>query len=177
MDGMKMKIIFKIALFLMVLLIIGIATAQVISNINLNLDEETKEVLSRVGDGIGTIETEKLICDEFGENCFNETYIDTLKLTPLGCSNGYCYFKLYEENGINKPFKVKLESICSREGTCNELGESYECCLEWRAETDEEVLAKAQIESKKILNKIVSVTEERESRTKTERFEEMDISI
>ena len=177
---MKKKDIFKtksLILLSLILLIIGIATAQVISNIDLNFNLEDKETLSRVGDGIGLIEKERMLFDENGTNYLNETYIDTLKLIPLGCEGAYCHFKLYEENGINKPFKVKLESICAKEGICLEDGFEYECCLEWRAETDNEVLAKAEIKSKEILNKIVSITKDRESRNKEERFEEMDISI
>lgn len=170
---MKKKFIIKTTLLLMIIFLIGLATAQVITNMNMNLEEEKKETLLSIG--IGEIEKIREICINDSE-CFNETYIDNLKLIPLGCGE-FCHFKLYEENGINKEFKVKLESICSKEGMCEEFGESYECCLEWRAETDEEVLIKAKLKSKEILNKIVSVTEERESRTKIERFEEIEIKI
>ena len=109
---MMKKYIIKTTLLLLIFLFIGLATAQIITNINLNLDTETKEVLSGVGDGIGTIEKIREVCINDSE-CFNETYIDNLKLIPLGCGE-FCHFKLYEENGINKEFKVKLESICSK---------------------------------------------------------------
>ncbi len=175
---MKKKNIFKTTtLLLMILLIIGLATAQVITNINLNLNSEDKLTLLKVGDGIGTVEKVREICINDSE-CFNETYIDNLKLIGEKVNDKFTgNFKLYEEGGINKEFKVKLESICSKEGMCEEFGESYECCLEWRAETDEEVLIKAKLKSKEILNRIVSVTLDRESRQKENRFEEIEVNI
>jgi len=142
---------------------------------NMNLDEETKLTLLKVGKGIGEIEKVREVW--INETCYNETYIDKLKLIPKGCSGGECSFTLFESEGINKPFKIKLESICAKEGMCEEFGESFECCLEWRAETDEEVLIKAEKEMQRILNKIASVTLERESRTKEERFEEIEVNI
>ena len=171
---MKKKFIIKTTLLLLIILFIGLATAQVITNINLNLNQEDKETLLRVGEGIGTIEKVREVCIN-DSDCFNETYIDKLKLIPLGCDD-YCYFKLYEENGINKEFKVELEQICKTEGICEDLGKSYKCCLEYRTEIDEEVLAKAEIKSKEILKHIVEVTKQREIK-RTERFEEVEIEI
>ncbi len=168
------KNIFKISLVLLILLVIGLATAIV--NMDLNLSQENKDILLTVGDGMGSVEKTRELYDENGTNYANETYIDVLKLIPKGCSNGYCHFKLYEENGINKEFQVELETKCAKEGMCEEEGFEYECCLVWRAETDEEVLAKAEIESKKILNHIASVTKQREE-SRTERFEEIEIEI
>ncbi len=172
---MKMKKnIFKL-LILIILLVIGLVTAQLI-NMDLNLSQETKDKLLTVGSGISDVEKTRELYDENGTNYANETYIDVLKLIPKGCGGGFCFFKLYESEGINKEFKVELEKKCKEEGLCNDMGEIYECCLEWRSETDEEVLAKAEIESKKILNHIASVTEQREE-SRTERFEEIEIRI
>ena len=142
----------KIILIPMVLLIVSLVTAVTL-NMSLNLGAETENTLSTVGKGIG----------------------DNLKLIPLGCDD-FCYFKLYESGSINKKFKIELKQVCSKEGTCEDLGESYECCLEWREETDEEVLAKAEKESKRILKHIASVTKQRENK-RTERFEEVEIEI
>ena len=143
---------------------------------SMNFDTETTERLLTVGDGIGYVNKTRMLFDENGTNYLNETYIDFLRLIPLGCDD-YCYFKLFEENSINKPFKIELESICAKEGTCEEFGESYDCCLEYRAETDSEVLLKAEKESKRILKDIVDVTLERENRVSTGRFEEVEIEI
>ena len=153
-----------ILIILGIILLISIATATILSNIDLNLTPETKITLLKVGKGIGNIEKIRVTCDEFGD-CINETYTD--KLTLIGEKvndkfNGN--FKLYEEDGINKEFKIKLENICSKEGTCDDEGMKYDCCLEWREETDEEILIKAEAKSKEILNKIASVTEDRENR-------------
>ncbi len=158
-------------------LMIGLVTAQVITNIDLNLNEETKDVLIRVGKGIGSIQKERMLFDDNGTNYLNETYIDKLKMLEQGCNGNYCYFKLFEEGGINKEFKVELERICAKEGICKEEGEEYECCLEWRAETDEEILTKAETKSEEILNHIVSVTLEREARNKVKRFEDIEMII
>ena len=143
----------KILILLGIVLFVGLVTAEVITNINLNFGMENKRTFLRVGDGIG----------------------NNLKLIHLGCDE-FCHFKLYEKGGINKEFKVELKSICKTEGICEDLGESYECCLEYRAETDEEVLAKAEKESKRILKHIASVTKQRENK-RTERFEEVEIEI
>ena len=167
----------KKTILVLLVLMIGLVTAQVITNIDLNLDAETTEVLSRVGKGIGSIQKERMLFDENGTNYLNETYIDELKLINQNCEGDYCYFKLYEESGINKEFKVKLEKICAKEGMCKEEGEEYECCLNWRAETDEEVLAKAEIKTEEILNKIASVTLDREARNKVKRFEDIEVII
>ena len=164
----------KIILIPMVLLIVTLATAVTL-NMNLNLSTETTERLLTVGEGIGTIEKVREVYDNETDTFYNETYIDFLRLIPLGCDD-YCHFKLYEENGINKEFKIELEQICKKEGKCIEFEESYDCCLEYRAETDEEVLAKAEKKSKEILNHIASVTEQRENK-RTESFEEVEIEI
>ena len=153
----KMK---KTILILMVLMI-GLVSAI---EMNLNLSTETKEVLTRVGKGIGSIQKERMLFDENGTNYMNETYIDNLKRIEQGCDGNYCYFKLFENGGINKEFKVKLKKICSKEGMCKEFGEEYECCLSWRAETEEEITSKADIKTDSILNNIASVTLRRESR-------------
>ena len=155
---------------------IGLVTAVTLE-ISLNLSTETKEVLTRVGKGIGSIQKERMLFDENGTNYLNETYIDELKLINQDCEGDYCHFKLFEEGGINKEFKVKLEKICAKEGICKEEGMEYECCLEWRAETDEEILTKAEIKTEEILNHIASVTLDREAGSKIKRFEDIGITI
>ena len=156
---------------ILVLLVLMISLVSAVT-LNTNLTTETKEVLTRVGKGIGSIQKERMLFDENGTNYANETYIDELKLINQDCEGDYCHFKLFEEGGINKEFKVKLEKICAKEGMCIEEGEEYECCLIWRAETDEEVLAKAGIKTEEILNKIADVTLDREARNKVKRFED-----
>ena len=163
----------KIILILM-LLMIGLVLAI---EMNLNLSTETNIILSRVGKGIGDIEKTRQLFDENGTNYLNESYVDELKLINQDCDGDYCHFKLYEEGGINKEFKVKLEKICAKEGMCIEEGEEYECCLIWRAETDEEILTKAEIKTEEILNHIASVTLDREARNKVKRFEDVEITI
>lgn len=158
------------------LLMIGVVSAVTLQS-NLNLTTETKNILEGVGKGIGTITKERMLFDENGTNYANETYIDELKLINQDCEGDYCYFKLYEEGGINKEFKIKLEKVCAKEETCIEEGEEYECCLEWRVETDEEILIKAETKTEKILNKISSVTLDREARNKEKRFEDIEIII
>ena len=155
---------------ILVLLVLMISLVSAVT-LEMNLSQETKEVLSRVGKGIGTIE--KIIEVYINETYYyNETYIDTLKLINGDCSNGYCYFTLYENGGIYKEFKIELEKICAKEGICIEEGEEYECCLIWRAETDEEVLIKAEAKTEEILNHIADVTLDREARNKVKRFED-----
>ncbi len=169
---MNKKIIITICIFL--ILIFGISALEItITNISL----ENKNALLRVGSGIGTIQKERMLFDEEGINYTNETYIDELKMLEQGCDGDYCYFKLFEEGGINKEFKVMLEKICAKEGICKEEGEEYECCLEWRDETDEEVLAKAETKSEEILNNIASVTLDREAGSKAKRFEDIEVLI
>ncbi len=163
----------KTILILMVLMISLVSAVT----LNTNLTTETKEVLTRVGKGIGSIQKERMLFDENGTNYANETYIDELKLINQNCEGDYCYFKLYEEGGINKEFKVKLTKICANEGMCIEEGEEYECCLTWRDETDVEVLTKAETKSEEILNHIASVTLDREARNKVKRFEDVEITI
>ena len=157
-------------------LMIGLVTAVTLE-MNLNLSQETKNILSGVGKGIGSIQKIRMLFNESGDNYANETYIDELKLINKNCNGEYCYFKLYEESGINKEFKIKLEKICAKEGMCIEFGESYECCLEWRGETDEEILNKAEIKAEEILIKIADVTLDREARNKVKRFEDIEVII
>ena len=156
------------------LLMIGLVSAI---EMNLNLSTETNIILSRVGKGIGDIEKTRQLFDENGTNYLNETYIDELNMLEEGCDGDYCYFILFEESGINKEFKIELEKICAKEGMCKEEGEEYECCLIWRAETDEEILTKAEIKTEEILNHIASVTLDREARNKVKRFEDVKITI
>ncbi len=163
----------KTILILMVLMI-GVVSAV---TLNTNLTTETKNILAGIGKGIGSIQKERMLFDENGTNYANETYIDELKLINQDCEGDYCYFKLFEEGGINKEFKVKLEKICAKEGICKEEGEEYECCLIWRVETDEEVLTKAETKTEEILNNIASVTLDREARGKEKRFEDIEIII
>ncbi len=154
---MNKKIIITICIFL--ILTFGISALEItITNISL----ENKNALLRVGSGIGSVEKIRQLFDENGTNYMNETYIDKLEMFKQECDGNYCYFKLFEEGGINKEFKVKLKKICSKEGMCEEFGEEYECCLNWRAETEEEISSKANIKSESILNHIASVTLRRE---------------
>ncbi len=170
---MKNKIIFGL---IFLILIAGFTIAS-LSNISLNLSPEDKNVLSRVGKGIGDVNKTRESCDEFGV-CINESYIDKLQLQEKGCDGSVCYFKLYESGGINKEFKIKLERICETYGLCKDLEmEDYECCLSWRAETDEEVMAKATDEMNIILDNIVGKTLEREARVNIKRFEDTNITL
>ena len=157
-------------------LMIGVVSAVTLQS-NLNLTTETKNILEGVGKGIGSIQKERMLFNESGDNYANETYIDELKLINKDCNGDYCYFQLYEEGGINKEFKIELESICAKEGMCIEFEEEYECCLIWRAETDEEILAKAEIKAEQILNNIASITLDREARSKEKRFEDIEVII
>ena len=161
---------------ILVLLVLMISLVSAVT-LEMNLSQETKEVLTRVGKGIGTIQKVRMLFDENGTNYLNESYLDELKMVEQGCEGDYCYFILFEEGGINKEFKVKLEKICAKEGMCIEEGEEYECCLIWRAETDEEVLAKAGIKTEEILNHIADVTLDREARSKVKRFEDIEVLI
>ncbi len=165
----------KIIILGIVFVLLIISTIAV--EMQLSLNEETIGILRRVGSGIGSITKERQLFDENGTNYANETYIDELKLINQNCDSDYCYFKLYESEGINKQFKIKLEKICEKEGMCIEFGEEYECCLVWRAETDQEVLSKAEAKTEEILNKIASVTLDREARSKVKRFEDIEITI
>ncbi len=148
----------KTILIILGILMIGLVTAQVITNIDLNLDEETKEVLTRVGKGIGSIQKERMLFDENGTNYANETYIDELKLINQDCEGDYCHFKLFEEGGINKEFKVKIEKICIE---FNETEEGN-YCINYRIQTTQEIQLSAEAQAKKILNHIASVTLRRE---------------
>ena len=173
---MNKKIIIGICILL--IMVFGISALEItITNISL----ENKNALLRVGLGIGSVTKTKEICTydskTLEENCFNETYTDTLKRLEQGCDGSYCYFKLFEDGGINKEFKVKLDMICSNYGMCKDLEESYECCLTWREETEEEILEKANIKSEEILNHIAGVTLEREARVKEKRFEDIELII
>ncbi|KKN22692.1 hypothetical protein LCGC14_0912460 [marine sediment metagenome] len=165
-----MQIKMKTTILVLMILMIGLVSAV---TLEVSLSTENKEVLKKVGKGIGNIEKTRQLYDENGTNYLNETYIDELKLIKLSNNE----FKLYQEGGINKEFKVELEKICAKEGMCIEFEEEYECCLEWRAETDAEVLEKAEIKSKSILNKIASITLDREARSKQRRFEDVEITI
>lgn len=167
---MKKKIF--ILMILLIVLVIGLVTAEILI-MNLSVSKGNKEVLERKG--IGEIEKVREICNE--TICFNETYIDVLQLQEQGCNNGYCYFKLYEDGGIDKPFKIELESICNEMGTCIEFEEEYECCLSWRGETNEEIMIKANAKSEEILNRIAYVTLDRESRGRVKRFDDINVSI
>ncbi len=160
------------------ILAIGFATAT-ISSISLIRNQEDKDILARVGKGIGDIEKQREVCDEFGE-CINETYIDKLQLQEKGCDSNFCYFKLYESGGINKDIQVNLNPVCSKYGMCEdlEMGEEYECCLNYRDLTEEEILVNASKEVNEILNKIISVTLAREQRAeRNKRFEDIEINL
>ncbi len=157
----------------MVVTVIGAITGT----INLNLSQDNIEILKRVGSGIGSIPKIREVYDNKTDTFYNESYVDELQLLENGCDRSYCYFILSESGGINKEFKVKLGRICSEIGICKEFKEEYECCLTWREETDEEILSKVNKKVEEILNNIVDVTLDRESRSKTERFEEMEVII
>ncbi len=170
---MKKKIF--ILMIVLMICLIGLVTAVSLV-MNLNISPENKEVLkTKVGEGIGEINKTREICEN--DVCINETYTDTLKLLEDGCDGSYCYFTSYQDGGINKEFKVKLERICAKEGICKDEEMEYDCCLEWREETDEEILNKANKESENILNNIASVTLEREARNKVKRFDDINITI
>ncbi len=163
----------KAIIIILGILMIGLVSAITLE-MNLGLSQDKINVLKEVGKGIGTVEKFRMLFDENGTNYANETYIDELKLINQDCDGDYCHFKLYEEGGINKDFKIKLEKICSKQ-SIDEFGESY--CSEYRQETDEEILIKADIKAKEILNKIVDVTIDRQTRTKVKRFEDVEITI
>ncbi len=171
---MKKKIIFGI---IFLVLIAGITTAT-ISNISLNLSLEDKDILERVGKGIGEIEKERTICDELGE-CVNETYTDHLQLQEKGCDTSFCYFKLYEDGGINKDIQVNLKQVCETYGICKDLEfGDYECCLNYRDLTEDEILINASKEVNEILNKIIRVTLAREEKAeRNKRFEDIEVVI
>ena len=156
--------------------VITFAYAQIVSNINLDLSAEDKNVLESVGTGIGAIEKIREVCDNNSENCFNETYIDKLVLQSINSNT----FRLYEEGGINKEFEIELERICKGYGKCfdEEMQEEYDCCSEgYRAETTEEKLIKAEKKAKEILNKIIKVTKERQTRINVKEFDDVEIII
>lgn len=170
----KMKIK-TIIILCILLLVVSITTATIITTIDIDLSAEDKTTLESVGAGIGSINKTRLICDNNSENCYNETYIDQLKLISISNDK----FKLYEEGGINKEFTIKLERICTGMTMCidEDMQEEYECCEGYRDETDEEVLVKAKVKAKEILDNIIRVTEERESRTQQKRFDDVEIII
>jgi len=158
---------------ILTILLISIVTADIMLTTFITLDRtiEDKITLSKIGDGIGTIQKVKEVCSYNSktdtELCINEIYIDKPVLKNNGCIDKYCYYTIYQEDGINKKFRIQPEQVCDKMGTCieEELGnESYDCCLEYRAETNEELIKKAEQEMDKILNKIISVTLDRESR-------------
>ena len=157
----------KIILILM-LLMIGVVSAVTLQS-NLNLTTETKNILEGVGKGIGTITKERMLFDENGTNYLNETYLDELKLIKLSNNE----FKLYQEGGINKEFKVKLEKICTE---YNETEEGN-YCINYRSQTNAEIQQSAEAQAKQILNKIASVTLDREARSKEKRFEDIEVII
>ncbi len=161
----------KLLLLILLILLVGLATA----NMMVIVTPENKDILEGVGKGIGEINKTREVCEN--DICVNETYIDTLKLLDGGCDGEYCYSTLYEDGGINKEFKVELERICQKEGICEELGESYECCLEWRDETDDEIMIKTKDRIEGILNNIASVTLERESRNNINKFDDNNIEV
>ncbi len=166
---MNKRIIIGICILLIT--IFGVLALEItITNISL----ENKYALLRVGLGIGSIQKERMLFDENETNYANETYIDELKLLEQGCEGSYCYFKLYQEGGINKEFKIKLEKICSKNST-DEFGESY--CSEYMQETDEEILIKVEIKSASILNNLADVTLDREAGSKEKRFEDIEVII
>jgi len=166
----------KLLLILLMILVIGLVSAVVIPNIIIIVKEGNAEILLRKG--IGEINKTREICNN-ESICHNETYIDILQLQEQGCSNGYCYFKLFEDGGIDKPFKIMLEQICSKMGICKELEmeESYECCIEWREETNEEIIIKANKKSEEILNHIAGVTLEREARGRVKKVDDINVNI
>ncbi len=146
----------KTILILMVLMI-GLVSAI---EIDLNLSTENTEVLKRVGKGIGTIQKERMLFDENGINHLNETYIDKLKMLEQGCDGDYCYFKLFEEGGINKEFKIELEKICTEYN----ITEEGTYCINYRSQTNQEIQQSAEAQAKEILNKIASVTLRRQGK-------------
>jgi len=147
--------------------------AQIVSNINLNMEQDKVDTLKSIG--IGELEKQKLICDNNSENCYNETYTDKLVIQSISGNK----FRLYEEGGINKEFKIKLEQICAKQGMCidEEMIEEYECCLIWRDENEQEIMVKVQAEAEKILNKIIKVTEERQQRNNIKVFNDKEVII
>ena len=172
---MKKKLLL---ILLMIILVVGLVTAEIL-NINITLSKENKDTLLRVGKGIGEINKTREIYDNKTDTYYNETYIDILQLQEKGCDGSYCYFKLYQEGGVNKPFKIALERRCAKEGMCDDLdlGESYECCLEWREETNEEIIIKANKKSEEILNHIAGVTLEREARGRVKKVDDINVNI
>ena len=154
---MNKKIIIGMFIFI---LLISFVVAQVIATMNLNLDTETTRILKRVGLGIGEISKTRLIYDNITDSYYNETYIDKLQMLEQNCYDGYCYFTLYEENSINKEFKVKLEKICTE---YNETEEGT-YCISWREQTSQEIQQSAEAQAKEILSHIASVTLKRESK-------------
>ncbi len=151
----------KIVLIILGILFVGLVSAVALEISLSGITEENKIVLSKVGKGIGSIPKERMLFDEEGINYANESYIDELKRIEQGCDGNYCYFKLYEEGGINKEFKVKLEKICTE---YNETEEGT-YCLTYREQTNQEIQISAEIKAKKILNHIASVTLKREGKT------------
>ncbi len=158
------------------LVVIGTVLGIFAEDINIIFNQEDKDVLSSVGTGIGSIQKIREVCDNNSENCFNETYIDKLVLQSINSNT----FRLYEEGGINKEFEIELERICKGYGKCfdEEMQEEYDCCSEgYRAETTEEKLIKAEKKAKEILNKIIKVTKERQTRINVKEFDDVEIII
>ncbi len=148
---MKKQIIFLIiGIFLIGIVIAGLSIS------NLILDRENAKALKRVGEGIGNIEKTREICvgEEDKLICHNETYQDKVKLLEQGCDDNYCYFKLYQERGINKDFKIKIEGL-----------------------TNEEIETLADERMEEILTDIAQVQIQREIKSKEKRFDDKEISV
>ena len=154
------KLVLRIGLVIIIFIVLSIMVfSQVMES--LNLKPEIKEVLrTKVGKGIGDIEKVRLVCIN-DIDCFNETYIDKLEMIKQDCDGDYCEFKLFEEGGINKEFKVKLKKICTE---YNETEEGT-FCINWRGQTSQEILVSAEAQAKEILNHIASVTLRRQKGT------------
>ena len=57
------------------------------------------------------------------------------------------------------------------------MNEEYDCCKEYRDETEEEVLIKSQAKTEEILNKIIKVTKERQERTNNKLYDNKEVII
>jgi len=168
---MKQKTIITIGIC--ILSLISLAIAGDVSNINLNFNQDDKTTLEKIG--IGEISKIRSIYNNKTDEYYNETYIDKLQLININANT----FLLYENEGINKRFQIERKQICAKQGMCidEEMQEEYECCKEWRDETEQEVMIKAQAKAEEILNKIIKVTKDREQRNNVKLYEDKEIII
>ena len=143
----------KATILILMVLMIGLVSAV---TLEISLSTETKEVLTRVGNGIGSIQKVRMLFDENGTNYLNESYLDELKLIKLSNNE----FKLYQEGGINKEFEIKLKKICIE---FNETEEGT-YCINYRSQTNQEIQQSAEAQAKEILNNIASVTLRRQGK-------------